>query len=147
MLVIAWKVSKYGVYSSPYFPYSVRIQENTNAKKTPYLDTFHAVNANLQVNEKNSFTHLPSCILPWSSQNASWLLLPKRLWKYVSLISFWKYKRKNFVTCNIGIYDLSSGPHIPVLRFRQLLLRNGKSSNKCLLWNERTQRLGSRLQQ
>ena len=25
------------------FPYSVRIQENTDQKKTPYLDTFHAV--------------------------------------------------------------------------------------------------------
>ena len=26
-------------------PYSVRIQENTEQKKTPYLDTFHAVSA------------------------------------------------------------------------------------------------------
>ena len=29
----AWKVSKYGVFSGTYFPYSVRIQENTDQKK------------------------------------------------------------------------------------------------------------------
>ena len=40
-------MSKYGVFSGPYFPVFglnaeiSRIQENT--KKTPYLDTFHAV--------------------------------------------------------------------------------------------------------
>ena len=28
-----WKVSKYGVFSGPYFLYSVRIQENTDQKK------------------------------------------------------------------------------------------------------------------
>ena len=50
----AYKVSKYDVSSGPYFPVfelntqiyeinSVRIQEKTNQKKTPYLDTFHAV--------------------------------------------------------------------------------------------------------
>ena len=49
----AWKVSKYGVFSGPYFPvfglnteiYSV-FSLNTGKsgpKKTPYLDTFHAV--------------------------------------------------------------------------------------------------------
>ena len=50
------KVSKYGVFSGPYFPafglnteiYSVnlRIQPNTRKygpEKTPYLDTFHTV--------------------------------------------------------------------------------------------------------
>ena len=52
----AWKVSKYGVFSGPYYPlfglnteiYSVnlRIQSKCRkygAEKTPYLDTFHAV--------------------------------------------------------------------------------------------------------
>ena len=40
-LVTAWKVSKYGIYSSPYFPafqlnmerYSVQMRENTDQKK------------------------------------------------------------------------------------------------------------------
>ena len=50
--------------------------------------------ANLQVNEKNSFTHPSSCILPSFSQNTSELLLPKRLWKFESTISFWKCKWK-----------------------------------------------------
>ena len=53
-----------------------------------------------QVNEKNSFTYTPSCIFTLLSQNASFyqnasrLLLPKRLWKCESTISFRKYKRK-----------------------------------------------------
>ena len=50
--------------------------------------------ANLQVNEKNSFTHSPSCILPSFSKNTSRLLLPKSLWKCASTISFRKYKWK-----------------------------------------------------
>ena len=50
--------------------------------------------ANLQVNEKNYFTHLSSCILRSFSQNTSELLLPKRLWKSESTISFWKCKWK-----------------------------------------------------
>ena len=50
--------------------------------------------ANLQVYEKNSFTYPPSCILPLFSKNASRLLLPKRLLKCASKISFWKYKQK-----------------------------------------------------
>ena len=43
--VTAWKVSKYGIFSGPYFP---AFGLNTHAgkyrpEKTPYLDTFHAV--------------------------------------------------------------------------------------------------------
>ena len=49
-----WKVSKYGVFSSPYFPifglyteiYGVSFSPNTEKygpEKNPYLDTFHAV--------------------------------------------------------------------------------------------------------
>ena len=35
-VVTAWKVSKCGVFSGPYFPVF-------GPKKSPYLDTFHAV--------------------------------------------------------------------------------------------------------
>ena len=35
-LITAWKVSKYGVVSGPYFP-------AFGPEKTPYLDTFHTV--------------------------------------------------------------------------------------------------------
>ena len=31
--IIVWKVSKYAVFSGPYFPYSVWISENTDQKK------------------------------------------------------------------------------------------------------------------
>ena len=34
--ITAWKVSKHGVFSGPYFPVF-------GPEKTPYLDTFHAV--------------------------------------------------------------------------------------------------------
>ena len=40
------------------------------------------------------FTYPSSCILPSFSQNAPGLLLPKKLWKCASTISFSKYKRK-----------------------------------------------------
>ena len=50
--------------------------------------------ANLQTYKKNYFTHPPWCILLSFSQNASRLLLPKRLWKCARTISFRKYKRK-----------------------------------------------------
>ena len=56
LIYTAWKVSKYGVVSGPYFPvfglnteiYSVNLVCNPNTGKygpeiTPYLDTFHAV--------------------------------------------------------------------------------------------------------
>ena len=43
----AWKVSKYGVFSGPYFPvFGLRIQSKyrKNApEKSAYLDTFHEV--------------------------------------------------------------------------------------------------------
>ena len=48
--------------------------------------------ANLQVNERNPFTHPSSCILPSFSQNPLELLLAKGLWKFESTISFWKCK-------------------------------------------------------
>ena len=58
--------------------------------------------ANLQVNEKNSFTNRPSCILPSFSQNASRLLLPKRLLKVCKQNLFQK-KRAKSVTFNLFI--------------------------------------------
>ena len=50
--------------------------------------------ANLQVYVKKIFTYPPSCILPSFSKNASRLLLPKRLLKCTSKISFRKCKQK-----------------------------------------------------
>ena len=48
--------------------------------RTPFLQISSvSCFCELQVNEKNSFTHTTSCILPSFSQNTSRLLLPKRL--------------------------------------------------------------------
>ena len=40
---IAWKVSKYGVISGPYFPVLSSNTGKYGPEITPYLDTFHAV--------------------------------------------------------------------------------------------------------
>ena len=56
--------------------------------------------ANLQVDEKSSYTHPPSCILPSFSKNTSRLLLPKSLWKCASTVTFREYK---WVTCNLSV--------------------------------------------
>ena len=54
---------------------------------------------------KKSFTYLPSCIWPSFSKNAS--LLPKRLLKLASKISFRKYKQK-VVLLVIYLFSYSS---------------------------------------
>ena len=41
-----WKVSKYGVFSGPYFPVFRPNIGKYGPGKTPYLDTFHAVETN-----------------------------------------------------------------------------------------------------
>ena len=42
-LFTAWKVSKYGVISGPYFPVFELNTGKYGPEITPYLDTFHAV--------------------------------------------------------------------------------------------------------
>ena len=41
--IAAWKVSKYGVFSDPYFPVFSSNTGKYGPEKPPYLDTFHAV--------------------------------------------------------------------------------------------------------
>ena len=43
-IIIAWKVSKYGVISGPNFPVFGLNTEKYGPEITPYLDIFHAVN-------------------------------------------------------------------------------------------------------
>ena len=40
-LSTAWKVSKYGVFSAPYFPVFSPNTGKYGSEKSPYLDTFH----------------------------------------------------------------------------------------------------------
>ena len=42
-MMTAGKVSKYGVFSGPYFPVFGLNTGKHGPEKTPYLDTFHAV--------------------------------------------------------------------------------------------------------
>ena len=39
----AWKVSKYGAFSGPYFPVFGLNTGKYGAEKAPYLNSFHAV--------------------------------------------------------------------------------------------------------
>ena len=45
----AWKVSKYGVISGPYFPVFGLNTGRYGPEIAPYLDTFHAVNFKFQI--------------------------------------------------------------------------------------------------
>ena len=83
----AWKESKYGVFSGPYFPafglnhqdlhskssYSKEIPENKDQKKIPYLDTFHAVWASFNVilsgnlSFRSNWKHYV-CMLIWKKE-------------------------------------------------------------------------------
>ena len=41
--ITTWKVSKYGIYSGPYFPIFKLNTGKCGPEKTPYLETFHTV--------------------------------------------------------------------------------------------------------
>ena len=43
IILSAWKVSKYGVFSGPYFAVFSQIKGKYGPEKTPYLDNFQAV--------------------------------------------------------------------------------------------------------
>ena len=43
LISTGWKVSKYGVFSGPYFSEFGMNTEKYRPEKTPYLDPFHAV--------------------------------------------------------------------------------------------------------
>ena len=75
LLITAWKVSKYGVFSGPNFSasglntYSVQMRKNTDQKKTLFLATFHVVNDiyslifSLDEASKSSFTWFDSNLM------------------------------------------------------------------------------------
>ena len=68
----------------------------------------------------------PSCILPSFSQNASWLLLPKRLWKCASTISFKNYKWKIvLLVINLFNYDSSKSTFFMLSMAFDVILSTG----------------------
>ena len=90
--VTAWKVSKYGFFSGPYFPvfglnaeiYSksvnLRIHPNRGKygpEKTPYLDTFHTVKRDINLFHKGcKFISLMYCVFLFMDDYQK--LLPRR---------------------------------------------------------------------
>ena len=71
----AWKVSKYGVFSGPYFPVFGLNTGKYGPEKTPYLDTFYTVYMNGIV---------------WVKRFAKWYLIK----------SFHKWNMKPFLESN-----------------------------------------------
>ena len=51
----AWKVSKYGAFSGPYFPVFSLNTGKYGLGKTPYLGTFHAVRVILSFKRPSGF--------------------------------------------------------------------------------------------
>ena len=117
----AWKVSKYGVFSGPYFLvfglnteiYGVnlfRTQKNTDQKKLPYLDNFHAVQqmakANYIVTLKNEqFSWINLLILSIYYGNilyyTFYILVPATDICLGGSLSFWS--KKDFVKWNVAL--------------------------------------------
>ena len=54
----AWKVSKYGVISDPYFPVLSPNTRKYGSEITPYLDTFHADYSNTELFQVRIFLYL-----------------------------------------------------------------------------------------
>ena len=55
-------MSKYGVFSSPYFPVFSPNAGNYGTEKTPYLNTFHAVIMYYIISDKQLGLELPSIL-------------------------------------------------------------------------------------
>ena len=51
-LCTAWKLSKYGVFSGPYFPVFGQNTGKYGSEKTPYMDTSHTVRSFLSYYSK-----------------------------------------------------------------------------------------------
>ena len=65
-----WKVSKYGVFSGPYFPVFGLNTGKYGPEKTPYLDTFHAIrvynSANISILDNQMFcTNSTKIVMSW----------------------------------------------------------------------------------
>ena len=58
LLTTGWKVSKYGVFSAPYFPAFGLNTGKYGPEKTPYLDTFHTVNSTYNCSNTSGFKHI-----------------------------------------------------------------------------------------
>ena len=68
-----WNVSKYGVFSGPYFP---AFGMNLVKKKTRYLDIFHAVkDIHTQTNVQLKVAVLFKYVWPFSGERLNGLLL------------------------------------------------------------------------
>ena len=104
----AWKVSKYGVISGPYFPafelnmeiYGVNISVSTKTGKygpevIPYLDNFHAVCITLNC---HSSVKIRDITIPKSNLTIDGKvgLTVKFDDASLSIISKWKYKQKSW---------------------------------------------------
>ena len=106
-LWIAWKVSKYGDFSGPYFPVF-------RLKYSPNLDTFHAVLNSMHVNERylvakySSFHKIIetySCISKWNVSN----FVTKKYEKHATVLAFVAHASEHVLSLQSGIKGAASG--------------------------------------
>ena len=111
--ITAWKMSKYGVISGPYFPvfglnteiYGVISVFNLNTRKygpeiTPYLDTFHAVHYSKLIASKlrqwpSSFSRVSLCYIYFD------VVIRQRLKKSLSDLNFFFSRANEIKTCDL----------------------------------------------
>ena len=69
-------------FFGPYFLYSVRIKENTDQTKTPYLDTFYAVSVNKGFLKISQNSQENTCTGVWIEQlfEFSWTISRIPIW-------------------------------------------------------------------
>ena len=109
-------MSKYGVFSSPYFPVFVLIREIYSGKyrpeKTPYLDTFHAVYISANSSFYKEMIYLIIMLSPfWESIFISKVTVELECWPDLAdLVTFTEEipNGKLLFLCSERIYFLSS---------------------------------------
>ena len=96
----AWKLSKYGAFSGPYFPVFGQNTGKYGQKKTPYFDTFHAVNRKSLVNTaliKIILIHFTTCLFFCSA-----VCMRVCVW-HIVYYTAWK----------VSVFGVSFGPYFP----------------------------------
>ena len=84
-IVTMWKVTKYSVFSGPYFPVFGLNAGKCRPEKTPYLDTFHAVSCKMVAKSRTTWYHcLPTP--NWYSDNC-WIR--KYYQKWMTSVDSW----------------------------------------------------------
>ena len=88
---IAWKLSKYGVFSGLYFPVFGLNTKKCGPEKTPYLDNFYAVSGSRLKKDKKNFRN----------EYNNWIVFSIHFWELVSWQVLERFK--TFSNCQMKL--------------------------------------------